>query len=304
LLQEPRPIAYDPNAAVPHTLAELSGLPAALRERILQGRLVLLGATYRHPTGEDTFGTPFGERRGVWVHAQILNTLLTGQTPWRLGPWVGIVVSFLLAAVIALIVGHRQAGLKGLLAAVILLAGYEVLAAFVFSAAGILMPAGAPLATGFLALTLYRTRLRLRGRALVRRARRWLPQGNPVSPDVPFQGSSVKDHSAEDGRARSSSAESAPTDSARTRSGGGQVPAGDDAGREPAALCPYQEEADGKRAAEKDPTEEDVTEGEIPDGEPASQTAGPPETLPDSPAPSQKGSPREDDSAAPSDEGR
>lgn len=57
---------------------DLEGVP-------LEGALVLVGLNVQDPT-VDTFETPLGPRKGVEVHAAILDTLLGGQVLRRVGP--------------------------------------------------------------------------------------------------------------------------------------------------------------------------------------------------------------------------
>jgi hypothetical protein len=120
----------------------------------LANKIVLLGATFKTADAADTFDTPFGEMRGVGVHANIINNLLTRQYLHPLGNGVKLLLTLLAVAIAVLALWRLRLGYAIAVTFGILL--LYVIAAFIsFSTHRLILPLEWPVKAGVLGFLLF-----------------------------------------------------------------------------------------------------------------------------------------------------
>lgn len=142
----PRDRAVLPSETLLH-----GGLPSAFLDARLRDKLVVVGSTYR--LRDDTFETPFGTRRGVIVHANILHSLLA-EAPLRATGWGWALALGLLAAVGAVFLLVRLPTARAVAAVAGVAAAYLALHFGLFVSADLLLPLVTPLVAGVAGLVL------------------------------------------------------------------------------------------------------------------------------------------------------
>ncbi len=162
-IDELEPVSYVRALGVPMP-ADFVGSRLPLPRALVKGRLFLVGAT-ASALG-DMVSTPVGRVAGVYVHAQVLNTIMTGsyirETPLSL-----YFITMLAFPVLLLMVISRTSGLVGLLAlmgAVLALAGLTIV---LFAHGWWLRPLG-PLVTLLLTFLGFSAYQFIRGHMLLR----------------------------------------------------------------------------------------------------------------------------------------
>ncbi|MEM8557789.1 MAG: CHASE2 domain-containing protein [Bacteroidota bacterium] len=126
-------------------------LPPAFLNAQVRDRLVVIGSTY--PLKDDTFGTPFGDRRGVLVHAATLHSLLAERPLTHVG-WGWSLAAALGTALLAMGLVWLLSPRAVLVVGALLVLGYGVAFAAAFLGADLLLPLAWPLVGGAVGLHL------------------------------------------------------------------------------------------------------------------------------------------------------
>ena len=170
---------------------ETSADPATWPEtRAVANKIIMVGA-FDKGMAEDEKLTPFGMMFGIEIHANSLNTMLTGNFIRHLPTWVNILISFIATMIIAFFAA-RMRNLWSLPLSLVLAVAMFLGCSFLFDAKGILINYSVPFAGMFfsyVSIILYRSSTEEREKRKIRAM-----FGKYVSPEVVAQ---MMDHPPE-----------------------------------------------------------------------------------------------------------
>ena len=137
-----------------HSAETLFRVPGAI-DPLVRDKLVLIGATFEDPEGQDTFVTPFGDMRGAEVHATVLHSLLDGDRLYVISGLTGVI--FCLALGLITVFLAFRCRFQMVLATIGVAAMYAGTCIGLFTFGSTLLPVGPGLAvTGVTGLLLHK----------------------------------------------------------------------------------------------------------------------------------------------------
>ena len=114
---------------------------------IVKDKLVLIGSTYTENSNADTFISPFGTVRGVEIHANIINTLLTENYLIQLGlRWLILLMS--VGFCLSVYIGRKYSLRKATIFLASLFFLYAIVSFILFSFEQVLIPVALPIQAG------------------------------------------------------------------------------------------------------------------------------------------------------------
>lgn len=126
-----------------HSAETLFRVPGAM-DALVRDKLVLIGATFEDPEGQDTFATPFGDMRGAEVHATVLHGLLDGDRLYAMSGWTSVIFCLALGLFLFLLAFRCRFQMMLTTVAVAVLYAGACIGLFTFGS--VLLPAGPGLA--------------------------------------------------------------------------------------------------------------------------------------------------------------